>query len=245
MSERWWVAALRWPLWSWRRLALTMVGALVLAWAAGLLQGALAEGPRRPALAAASSGPDSASSSGTTVPGLGSATLPGSADAAFPSSAGLVSSTSPPPAAGSTADATGRAGQGSARSARGVDPGAREPAAAAARRFVVAWARPDLPAAQWFSELSGLCTPRLAALLANTDPARVPAGRVLDPAPTATADAVAAPTGSTVEVGVATDAGRIRVQLVATRTGWLAESVAPDSQPPGGPAATRSPSQGG
>ena len=91
-----------------------------------------------------------------------------------------------------------------------------------------------------------MCTPRLAALLAHTDPARVPASRVLDPAPTATADPGPVTIGSTTVVAVATDAGRIRVQLVATRTGWLTDTVSPDSQPPAGSAvATGTPGAGG
>jgi hypothetical protein len=85
----------------------------------------------------------------------------------------------------------------------------------AAAVFVTAWASHSSPAV-WRAATTPLETPKLAALLATTDPSRVPATKVLPTPPSVTGDQVLVPT----------DAGLILVTLVAQPDGrQLADDV--------------------
>ncbi|WP_051800152.1 hypothetical protein [Catenuloplanes japonicus] len=95
------------------------------------------------------------------------------------------------------------------------------PAAAvdAAARFADAWARPDLPAADWREDVAALATAEYAHLLRTVDPADVPATRVTgQPQPRES-------TTARVVVDVPTDAGTLRVICVAPHGRWLVATV--------------------
>lgn len=215
--DPWWLALARWPLWSWGRLVTTVVVALVLGWGVGVGQSWLARGGAA-ASASAAAGP---SSSSTTV------------SAAAPTDPWVS-----PSAASSTATATT-----SPTTSPGTSPGnvgATAGAVAVAREFVTAWARPDLAAETWWQALNPLCTSTFAAQLHQTDPARVPAHRlvgepVLSPSRSASGSS---PTEATVPVGTQvvllapTDSGGVLVSVVLEGAGWLVSDIEPADAPP-------------
>lgn len=113
--------------------------------------------------------------------------------------------------------------------------------------FATAWAQPQLTRAQWQAGIAPWVTPALAKELSTTDPARVPATRVLgDPV----LEKYAAD-WSWAWVRVTTDGGDIIVSVVSTsvdQTGlihsWLVSNVAP-ADPAPAPAPTAAPTPKG
>lgn len=95
----------------------------------------------------------------------------------------------------------------------------------AATGYVQAWARPTLPRAAWYSQLTPLVVAEYGQLLADTDPANVPATAVTG------APRVVSASTATVVVDVPTDAGPIRVSVVNRDGGWLVATVSPASEP--------------
>jgi hypothetical protein len=235
--DPWWLALVRWPLWSWGRLVTTVVVALVLGWGVGVGQGWLARGS---APAAASTPAVGTSSAATTAP-----TDPW-ANASAESS--TTTTTTRPTASIATSIAT---------------TGAPAGAVAVAREFVTAWARPDMAAEPWWQALNPLCTSTFAALLHQTDPARVPAHRlvgepVLSPSSSASSNSASSssassnsassnsassnsaspgtgatrPVGTQVVLLAPTDAGGVLVSVVLEGAGWLVSDVEPADAPP-------------
>ena len=225
MSRRdpWWLALVRWPLWSWGRLVTTVVVALAIGWGVGVGQTWLARG--------SSPSGTSAGATGATTTG---ATTASTTPAGGPATAGATTGASPGSAAGTTTTAP-------APSSTAADL-APAGAVTAAREFVTAWARPDLAAEPWWQALNPLCTGTFAAQLHQTDPARVPAHRLVGepvlastgPAGTAaTGSASAGPTvGSQVVLLAPTDAGGVLVTVVLEGAGWLVSDVEPADAPP-------------
>lgn len=181
-ADPWWLTAVRWPLWSWPRLVGTVAAFVALTSLANVAQDRIlgtADGSATsPALGAAA-----AAASTTPSPATGSADA-AAGTGAFPASG-------PPGTAVAGTSPTGvPATLGSLLSPEPVPTPTGPvtvPQSRAAWVFVSAWARPDAPAAAWFASLEPLSTTRLATLLRDTDPGRVPASRVLDPSPAATA----------------------------------------------------------
>jgi hypothetical protein len=95
----------------------------------------------------------------------------------------------------------------------------------AATGYVQAWARPTLDQPTWLAGLQPLVLPAYAPLLADTDPANV-AATTLTGAPRAVSS-----TTDTVVVDVPTDAGPIRVTVVAANGRWLVATAAPVPEP--------------
>ncbi|WIM99995.1 hypothetical protein ACTOB_003669 [Actinoplanes oblitus] len=114
----------------------------------------------------------------------------------------------------------------------GDDPGAAPsatpaPAAVdAATGYVQAWAHPSLDRAAWYAQLQPLVTPEYAELLADTDPANVPATTVTG------APRVVRSTTDMVVADVLTDAGGIRVTVVNRDGRWLIATVVPAPESP-------------
>ncbi|MEU4243986.1 hypothetical protein [Actinoplanes sp. NPDC026619] len=95
----------------------------------------------------------------------------------------------------------------------------------AAQTFVRQWARPSVEQAAWYAGVQPWATPPYAQLLADTDPANVPAHAVTgapDPVSSTTAVLVA---------DVPTDAGKIRVTVVNTGGRWLVAAARPTATP--------------
>lgn len=94
-------------------------------------------------------------------------------------------------------------------------------AVAAALAYVTAWARPDLAPNAWYAAVRGLVVPQYARLLADTDPASVPAHTVTGPA------RVLSSTTAVVVVAVPTDAGTVQVTVLRTGARWLIATARP------------------
>lgn len=101
---------------------------------------------------------------------------------------------------------------------------------AVATDFARAWSSSTRTQQEWTSGIDAFATPALAAGLAETDPARVPATRV-------TGEALLLTTSATfAQVRVPTDGGSIVVTLTrAESRPWQVSDVAPSGQPPGAP----------
>jgi hypothetical protein len=91
----------------------------------------------------------------------------------------------------------------------------------AATAYVRAWARPQLDRDTWYAGTRHLVTPAYAQLLADTDPANVPAQAV-----TGAARAVSSTT-AVVVADVPTDTGTVRVRLTPSDDRWLVATCAP------------------
>jgi hypothetical protein len=237
VREPWWLAALRWPLWSWRRLGVTVAAFVVVTTAASAAQGALSRPATSRTVAEQGAAIVGGAGAGATVAATRTTMTPAPSSAAVPASVAPTATPSPSSSTLPTVSTT--------------QPTPVQPTpvqAAAARRFVVAWARPALTVRAWYAALAPLSTPRLAALLKKTDPGRVPATKVLEPAqaltPRATAapSATAKPSASTpasasgvAQVVVRTDAGPVRVTMRSARGRWLVDAITPDDQPPSAP----------
>ena len=99
-----------------------------------------------------------------------------------------------------------------------------------ATAFAQAWSSSGRSQQEWTSGIQAFVTPALAAGLAQTDPARVPATRVTGEALLLTASATFA------RVRVPTDGGSIVVTLTrAASRPWQVSDVAPVGQPSGAP----------
>jgi len=123
---------------------------------------------------------------------------------------------SPPDAAEQEAEADHDDGPGAAPS---VPPPAA--ALAAADAYVRSWARPQLDRDTWYAAIRGLATPGYAQLLADTDPANVPARAVTGP-PRAVSS-----TAAVVVADVPTDTGTVRVRLTPVDGRWLVATCTP------------------
>ncbi|MEU7906421.1 hypothetical protein [Actinoplanes sp. NPDC049118] len=106
-----------------------------------------------------------------------------------------------------------------------IGAAATAPPAAAAmlavQTYIRLWARPSLARDVWYAGVRTWVTPAYAQLLADTDPAHVPAHDVTGPL---------LPVSSTTSVLVAdvpTDAGLIRVTVVNTAGRWLVSDAEP------------------
>jgi hypothetical protein len=97
-------------------------------------------------------------------------------------------------------------------------------ALAAATAYVRAWARPHLDHDTWYAGTRPLATPAYAQLLADTDPANVPAQAVTGPARTVSA------TTAVVTADVPTDTGTVRVRLTPIDGRWLVATCAPTQE---------------
>lgn len=107
----------------------------------------------------------------------------------------------------------------------GIAPSARPADAAmrAAQAYVQMWARPHLDRDAWYNGVCPLVTPAYGRLLADTDPAHVPAHLITGgPRPVSSTTAV-------LVADVPTDAGPIRVTAVNTAGRWLIASTSPAS----------------
>jgi hypothetical protein len=86
--------------------------------------------------------------------------------------------------------------------------------------FARAWARPGVPADTWWTGVAVWCEPGLAARLKTTDPANVPAAKVIGPPrPTGVISADA------ITYTVAADTGTITIGVISAKTRWLVTSV--------------------
>ena len=99
-----------------------------------------------------------------------------------------------------------------------------------AAAFAEAWSSSGRSQQEWTSGIQAFVTPALAAGLAQTDPARVPATKVTGEALLLTASVTSA------QVRVPTDGGSILVTLTRTASRpWQVSDVAPVGQPSGAP----------
>jgi hypothetical protein len=96
-------------------------------------------------------------------------------------------------------------------------PGARTPEQTA-DRFARAWlGRPGVTAEQWRADLRALSTPALTEKLAGAEPSTVPADEITGPPTTRSR------TETFVEVLLPLDDGQLRLELVASDSGWLVD----------------------
>lgn len=135
---------------------------------------------------------------------------------------GTAAATAPPSSAPVTAASSVDSGDED-----GVGVAASSPAApaavAAALAFVTAWARPELAPDRWYAGVREVVIPQYARLLADTDPASVPAHSVVGPAQ------VLSSTTAVVVAVVATDAGEVQVTVVHVGGRWLVATARPGS----------------
>ncbi|MFG2048505.1 hypothetical protein ACGFIW_13885 [Micromonospora sp. NPDC048935] len=97
--------------------------------------------------------------------------------------------------------------------------GARTPEQIA-DRFAKAWlGQPGMVADQWQADLRPLSTPALTEKLSGADPGGVPAEKVTGPPD------VRARSETFVEVLLPLDTGRLRLELVSAKDGWLVDVV--------------------
>ncbi len=140
----------RWPLWSWRNLAVTVVAVLVVFTAVGRLTSGPASASARPSSGAEPVVPTRQ----TTVP---------TPSVAVPSPATTQVQTTERP----TGTSTGRRVATSTPSQVAVE-------------FTRAWTRTTLDPATWLAGLKPFVTTEYLSSLSTVDPARVPASRVVD-----------------------------------------------------------------
>ena len=128
------------------------------------------------------------------------------------------------PAGGSPAPAEPAAVTSSGHAAAVSGP-RRNAALLAALTYVRLWARPTLDRTAWHAGVKPMATPAYAQLLADTDPAQVPAHT-----PTGSPRLVTADT-AVVVADVPTDAGLIRVTVASTGGRWLIDNARPAPAP--------------
>ena len=190
---------LRWPLWSWRNLSVTLAAVLRVLYGMGRVIE-----PAKITLAAVHV--PLATATAVPVPTL-------SASPAAPSAPdpATVPGTTPPTSAPSW-------------------PRGSESVTRLASAFARAWSSSGRSQQEWTAGIQPFVTPALAAGLAQTDPARVPATKVTGEAVLLMASA------SSAEVRVPTDGGSIVVRLISASSGpWQVSDVAPAGQPPAAP----------
>ena len=189
---------LRWPLWSWRNLSITVAAVLLVLFGIGRVVEPAKITLSRPNVAGVTATP-------TSSPSL---TADLSASASSPVPAPVASVTSP-------------------TSAVPVAP-ASTSVTRMATAFAQAWSSSGRSQQEWARGIQPFVTPALAAGLAQTDPARVPATKITGEAVLLTASATSA------QVKVPTDGGSIVVTLRRAFSGpWQVSDVAPAGQPPG------------
>lgn len=129
--------------------------------------------------------------------------------------------TSTSPAQTSSTAASSSSGSPSSTAAASASSAAATAPASAARQFVAAWARPELPAQTWLAGVTPLATTGFATSLQSVDPANVPGTRV------AGAPVVRAQTPTTATVEVATDRAVVAVSLVPIAGQWKVSALTP------------------
>ena len=156
-------------------------------------------------------------------------TLGASDDAApTPSTVGnaVTSSTSPTASSAPASSSSSAASTASAGATSAPAVGVASSPGEVAVRFVTLWARPDLPAEVWRTEVTALATPEFGAQLATVLPVNVPARRVVgSPVATSVTELAAA-------VSVATDAGLVQVDLAVMSGVWRVSGLTPAGPPP-------------
>ena len=187
-------------MWSWRNLSVTAAALLLLLYGMGRVIE-----------------PAKITLSATHLPGVtaGPTISP-------PSPTASVAGSSPTPATvpGTTSTST----------SAGLSATGGESVTRVAMAFAQAWSSSGRSQQEWTRGIQPFVTPALAAGLAQTDPARVPATKVTGEAALVTASATNA------SVRVPTDGGSIVVTLTrAASGGWQVSDVAPAGQPPGAP----------
>jgi hypothetical protein len=137
--------------------------------------------------------------------------------------AGCGTSPTPEPAPAIAASSTAHVDEGDHDHDDGPGAAASAPpvpaAVDAAVGYVQAWARPNQDQAAWFTALQPLVLPAYAQLLADADPADVPATTLTG------APRVVSSTTDTVVADVPTDTGPIRVTVVNSHDRWLVATV--------------------
>jgi hypothetical protein len=193
-------SVLQWPLWSWRNLSITAAGLLLVLYGLGRVI--------EPAKTTLTAGHMPLVTASPTP----SETLM-SVSSSAPSSSGGATVPSTPPSTSET-----------------LSPSAGESVTRVATAFAQAWSSSSRSQQQWTRGIQPFVTPALAAGLAQTDPARVPATKATGEAVLLTASATSA------QVRVPTDGGSIVVTLKRAGSGpWQVSDVAPAGQPPGAP----------
>ena len=151
--------ALRWPLWCWRNLVVTLVVLLVLLGVAGRVSASLAPaggadgGPARPAAV-------------RDVPAR-----------TAPAAGGVPTTAVRPPSSGPRSP--GPRSPGPEAPGRTAPAGPGQSVTRVAEAFARAWSRSSLRPSPWLSGVRPWVTPALASGLAETDPSRIPATRVI------------------------------------------------------------------
>lgn len=192
---------LRWPVWSWRNLSVTAAALLLLLYGMGRVI--------EPAKITLSATHLPAATAGPTV---------------------LAPSPTGSSAAGSSPTPTPATVPGITSTSAGLSATGGESVTRVATAFAQAWSASGRSQQEWVRGIQPFVTPALAAGLAQTDPARVPATKVTGEAQLVTASATNA------SVRVPTDGGSIVVTLTRTTSGgWQVSDVAPAGQPPGAP----------
>jgi hypothetical protein len=191
---------LRWPLWSWRNLSITVAAVLLALYGMGRIVE-----------------PAKITLSTRHVPRVTATPTPSPSLTADLSASASSPVTVPAPATRAT----------SPTSAVPVAP-ANESVTRLATAFAQAWSSSGRSQQEWTRGIQPFATPALAAGLAKTDPARVPATKVTGEAVLLSASAASA------RVKVPTDGGSIAVTLSRASSGpWQVSDVAPAGQPPG------------
>jgi hypothetical protein len=191
---------LRWPLWSWRNLSITAAAILLVLYGLGRVIE-----PAKITLAT------------NHAPLAGANPMPpspspsnSSADPSSPAGAAVPGATPP-----TSADSGPRWSESVTR---------------VATAFAQAWSSSSRSQQEWTLGIQPFVTPALAAGLAQTDPAQVPATKVTGEAVLIQASATSA------QVRVPTDGGSVVVTVIRAGSGpWQVSDVAPAGQPPGAP----------
>lgn len=192
-----WNNLLRWPLWSWRNLAITAVALLLVLFTMGRVIGPTKSTPP------VAHGP---AATATSTPST-------TQDPKSPFSGAPTATDTTAPTAPST-------------------PVLHLSVTRLATEFTQAWSASTRSQREWTHGIQAFVTPALAAGLAQTDPARVPATKVTGEARLITASATLA------SVTVPTDGGPIVVTMTRgdlETSPWQVSDVAPGGQPPAAP----------
>jgi hypothetical protein len=191
---------LRWPLWSWRNLSITSAAVLLMLYGMGHVIQ-----PAKITLTTVHA--PLAATASPRPPAPGPSVPPAAPSSPVPATVPIT----PKP----TLAVSGTSNQSVTR---------------LATAFAQAWSSSGRSQQEWTQGIQLFVTPALAAGLARTDPARVPATKVTGEAVLLTASATSA------QVRVPTDGGSIVVTLKQAASGpWQVSEVAPAGQPPAAP----------
>ena len=217
--------ALRWPLWCWRNLAVTLVVLLVLLGAAGRVS--------------ASRTPAGASAGGADQQPLRPAAARDVPEWTTPGTDGVPTTPlRPAPVRRTPAGPTAPAGPG-------------QSVTRVAEAFARAWSRSSLSPSPWLRGVRPWVTPTLAKGLSETDPSRIPATRVIGEAQLVRASRDTAADLVPTDGGpITTTLTRVRSRWLVARVAPAGQPPAaptPSLAPPvqASPAARRSPPAGG